>query len=130
MTYKPGKQTIAMHILPNISRSKDNQTMKFGQVMEYNMGNYFLENSFTKCDGKTIPKPFSKNSKLSISLDQFLFIVGQVEGYRNILKLSCRSLSFISYKAFVKNKKRSGTTLCASFCAWYLKKNISFIIFY
>ena len=95
------------------------------------MRNYFLENSFTKCGRKTIPKPFSKNSKLSISLDQFLFIVGQVEGYRNILKLSCRSVSFISYKAFSKNKKKgSGTTLCASFCAWYLKKNISFIIFY
>ena len=28
MTSQPGKQTIAIHILPNISRSKDNQTMK------------------------------------------------------------------------------------------------------
>ena len=25
-------QTIAIHILPNISRSKDNQIMKFGQL--------------------------------------------------------------------------------------------------
>ena len=25
-----------MYILPNISRSKGNQTMKFGQLMEYN----------------------------------------------------------------------------------------------
>ena len=31
MTSQPGKQTIIIHILPNISRSKDNQTMKFGQ---------------------------------------------------------------------------------------------------
>ena len=29
------KQTIATHILPNISRSKDNQIMKFGQLVEY-----------------------------------------------------------------------------------------------
>ena len=27
-----GRQTIAIHILPNISRSKGNQTMKFGQL--------------------------------------------------------------------------------------------------
>ena len=28
---QPGKETIAVHILPNVSRSKDNQAMKFGQ---------------------------------------------------------------------------------------------------
>ena len=28
-------------ILPNISRSKDNQTMKCGQLIEYNKGNIF-----------------------------------------------------------------------------------------
>ena len=27
----------AMHILPNISRSKGNQTVKFGQLIEYKM---------------------------------------------------------------------------------------------
>ena len=31
-----------MQILPNISRSKDNQAMKFGQFIEYNMKNIFL----------------------------------------------------------------------------------------
>ena len=31
-----GKQTIAIHILPNISRSKGNQTMKLGQLTEHN----------------------------------------------------------------------------------------------
>ena len=33
MTWQPGKQTIAIHIPPNISRSKSNQTMKFGQLI-------------------------------------------------------------------------------------------------
>ena len=42
MTSQPGKQTIAVHILPNISRSKGNQTVKFGQLIEYNMRNIFL----------------------------------------------------------------------------------------
>ena len=48
MTSQPGQQTIIMHILPNISRNKDNQTMKFGQLIKYNKRNIFLQKSFTK----------------------------------------------------------------------------------
>ena len=57
-------------MLPNISRSKDNQTMKFGQLIECNIRKSFLEKSFTKCGGETSPRLFSEKSKLSISLDQ------------------------------------------------------------
>ena len=35
MTSQHGKQTITIHILPTITRSEDNQTLKFGQLMEY-----------------------------------------------------------------------------------------------
>ena len=70
MTSQPGQQTIVIHILPNISRSKGNQTMKFGQLIECNIGNIFLEKSYTKCGGETSPRPFSEKLKLSISLDQ------------------------------------------------------------
>ena len=35
MTSQPDLETIAIHILSNISQSKDNQTMKFGQLIEY-----------------------------------------------------------------------------------------------
>ena len=59
-----------MHILPNIFRSKGNQTMKFAQSKDYNMTNIFLEKSYTKCGGETIPRPFSEKLKLSIYLDQ------------------------------------------------------------
>ena len=45
--------------------------MKFGQLIEYNMRNVFLENSYTKSGRETIPKPFSKKLKFSISLDQW-----------------------------------------------------------
>ena len=45
--------------------------MKFGQLVEYNMRNIFVEKSYTKYAGETIPRPLSKNSKLSISLDQY-----------------------------------------------------------
>ena len=61
MTSQLGKQTIAIHILPSISRSKDNQAMKYGQLIEYNMRNILLEKSYTKCGGGTSPTPFSKN---------------------------------------------------------------------
>ena len=43
-----GQQTTAMHILTNISRSKGNQTIKFGQLIEYNMKNIFLQKSYKK----------------------------------------------------------------------------------
>ena len=43
MTSQPAQQTIAAHILTNISRSKDNQAIKLGQLKEYNMRNNFLE---------------------------------------------------------------------------------------
>ena len=44
--------------------------MKYGQLIEYNMRNIFLEKSFTKCGGDTIPSPFSNKLKLKLSLDQ------------------------------------------------------------
>ena len=34
MTSQPDQQTITIHILPDISRSKGDQTMKFGQFIE------------------------------------------------------------------------------------------------
>ena len=42
--------------------------MIFGQLIEYNMRNIFLEKSYTKCSGETSPRPFSEKLKLNISL--------------------------------------------------------------
>ena len=38
---QPGLQTITIHMLPNILRSKHNQTMKLGQLIEYKKRNIF-----------------------------------------------------------------------------------------
>ena len=46
--------TIGIHILFNISRIKGNGTMKFGQLIEYNMKNHFLKKPYSKCGGETI----------------------------------------------------------------------------
>ena len=42
--------------MPNILRIKGNQAIKFGQLIEYNNRNIFLERSYRKYDGETIPK--------------------------------------------------------------------------
>ena len=65
-----GKQTFAIRMFSNTSRSKGNQTMTFSQLFKYNMRNIFLEKSYAKCGGEAIPRPFSENIKLCISLDQ------------------------------------------------------------
>ena len=43
MTSQPGLQTIPVQILPSISQSKGNQAEKFGQFIEYNKKNIFLQ---------------------------------------------------------------------------------------
>ena len=43
MASKTGKQIDTIHKLPNISRSKDGQTMKCDQLIEYNARNIFLK---------------------------------------------------------------------------------------
>ena len=43
MTSQPALKTIAIHILPNISQSKGNQTMKFGQLIKHKR-NIFFQN--------------------------------------------------------------------------------------
>ena len=70
--------------------------MKFGQLIEYNMGKHFLENSQAKFLIFTHTRPFLETSNLSTSLNQqregscslFLQYV-KVEHYQKILKLRC-----------------------------------------
>ena len=45
--------------------------MKFGQLVECDMKNIFLEKSYTKFGGETSSKPFSEKLELTISLDQW-----------------------------------------------------------
>ena len=46
MTSQDGLQTIAIHILSNISQSKGNQTMKFGQLTKCNKRNIFFSKNY------------------------------------------------------------------------------------
>ena len=61
MTSQPGQQAIVIHTLPSILRSKDNQTIKFGKLIEYNMKIIFLKNHMQDVVEKLAPDPFLKN---------------------------------------------------------------------
>ena len=58
LTSQPGWQTITIHILPNISRSKGNQTLKCGQVIEYINRNISLPKSCRTWGRETSSCPF------------------------------------------------------------------------
>ena len=76
MTSQSGKQTVTIHILPNMSINK-------GQSIEYNTRNIFLEKSYTKCGGKLYTDPSLKNqnwvypwiNSLKFHSLKFVFIV-------------------------------------------------------
>ena len=57
MTSQPGLQTITIHILANISQSKGSQTMKFGQLLECNKRNIFLQKLWKKWGRETSSRP-------------------------------------------------------------------------
>ena len=57
---------------------------------------------------------YSQTLFLKIKIEH-ISVVCQVEGFRNLLERSCKPLAFTSYKAFLRNKRRSGTSLLDSF---------------
>ena len=128
MTSQPGQQIIALHIFLNISRSKQNQTMNLGQLIEDNMQNILLEKSYTKCAGKLVPDPFKKIKTEHISeltVWNFVFIVYSSWCLPKILKLRCWPLAFTMYNTSFLKKKKPRTNLPISFSAWFFEVNIS-----
>ena len=84
-------------------------------LKEYDMRNIFLEKSYTKFGRDTLPDSLQKikiddisGSIVIYSFIQFVFIVCQIEDFRSILKLSCRSLACTSYKVFLRKQKEVG----------------------
>ena len=63
MTLLPGLQTIVIHTLPNISQNKDNQTMRSGQLIEYNKIIIFLQKLCRNETGRLVPEIYLKKKK-------------------------------------------------------------------
>ena len=77
--------------------------MKFDQLIECNMWNIFVEKSYTKCAGETLPRLLSKKPKLSISLDQYWKVLN------SLFLLYTRNLLLKKYCLIISN---SGDLLC------------------
>ena len=67
-----------MNILPNIIKCEDNQTTKFGQLIEYNMSNNFLKNYAENEAERLVPdlffcfkKAFASQQKRSKTINIF-----------------------------------------------------------
>ena len=82
MMLQAGKQAIAIHILTYNSRSKDNQRVKFGQLIEYSIKKIFLEKLYPNCGWETSPKPFSKKAFIpSWRLSKYIETKVQTTGF-------------------------------------------------
>ena len=104
MTSQPAKQTTTIYILPNISRSKGNHTMKLDQLIEYIKRNVFLQKSFKKGDWETSSRLLFVYLKSLIASD---------------LKLTFNPLSanFLKWPNTLKQFVGNLTTKCLSvFC--------------
>ena len=110
--------------MTNISRSKSKEEMKFDQLIEYYLRNIFLEKSCTQYGGETNPRPFLKKV-----LYIFCFYYLPSRGLSKLIETKLQT-TCIYLKSFIKNKNRSDTCLPASFSAWFLKEDISLVIFF
>ena len=61
LTSRTGQQIIARHLLPSISKSKDNQAMEFIQLIRNSVRNIFHKKSCIKCGRETSSEPFLKS---------------------------------------------------------------------
>ena len=128
MASQPGKHTIAMHVLTNISRSKYDQTMKFVHLIDYNMRNIFLEKSYTKCGRESSPRPFSKNQSWAYhwinSLKVYKICTYCIPswGLLKYIKTKLRPLTTTLYKALLKSQRKPGASLPASFLHDFWRK--------
>ena len=122
-----------MHILPNISKSKSNQIMKFGHLMEYSIWNVMKYNHIQSLVEK-FPESFLKKSKLSISLDQqskvlysLFLLYARLRTIKIYWNWATYHLLLPYMKLFFQSK--SGTSLSVSFSASFFKKKKKFMLY-
>ena len=107
---RAGEQIITIQTMTNISRSKCNQMILFGKLIEYNIRNIFLKKSYSKYGG--IPDSFLDwenwtyfwTKSLKFCTDCFYSVLFIVCPSRDLLKLKCKATPL--------------------FCALFLKKKI------
>ena len=106
------------HILPNISRNKSNQTIKFGQLIEYNRDMFLLKNNAQNVVEKFVPDPFFKNwNWVYLWIKSFIvcFYCMPSWGLSKYIETKLQVACFYFILSFFLNKKMSGTSLLPSF---------------
>ena len=118
--------------MTNILRSKGIQAVIFGQLIERNTRNiFFLKNHTQNAMEILFPDPFLKNQNwahLWINILKFhtgCFYGMPCWGLSEHIKTKLETTAFTSYKAFFF-KRRSGTSLPASFSAQFFKEKYFF----
>ena len=111
-----GKQIIAIHILPNISKSKSNQKMKFCQVTEYNMRNIFSWNIIHKIWSRRFPAFLKAQNWAHLLINSLKFYTvcfycmpswGLLKYIKTKLQTTCIYIIW----SFFKKRERSETSL-------------------
>ena len=107
--------------MPNISRNKGNLTMKFGQLIEYNMRNIFLKKILYKMWWRNYSQTlFSKfeieliSGSIVQNFIKSVFIVCQVGGHLDIIETKLQTSCFhLIYSFFMKQERGLGlVSLC------------------
>ena len=119
MMSQTGQQIITIHILPNISRSKGNVAMKFGQLIKYGMKNIFLQNQLVLDHFLFFKKALDKvkTSRQQLNFNKF---------YKNLLFIilinSIKTI-FITFQTVDSEicsvlifRKESGSSFSTTFC--------------
>ena len=111
MTSQNWEAKTTTHILSNISRSKDIQAMKFGQLIEYSKRKYFSKKHTQNMMEKLFLGPFVKSKNSAYLWINSLWVYTVCSNSmptwglsKNTLKLSCRPFAFNSNEAFRKSK--------------------------
>ena len=124
-----------MHILPNISRSKVSQVIKFGQVIEGSMKNIFLRKSCWIWGRETssrhvfwfLKKLYMKQKQLVSTLVSVYLVVLNLDIQLKLYKTSeCWSRNIRNFD-FLKSFRTSFST---QIYAWIFKKIVPHVILY
>ena len=115
-------------------KSKDNQTMRFGQLTEYNLRIIFLKKSYTKCQNvseKLFPDPFLKSQNwayLWINCLKFYaicFYCIPSLGLSKSIEIKLQTFRFYLQKAFLKSKKVWSQSPCLILYMIFKEKYLS-----
>ena len=99
MTSHIGQQRSTVHTLSNIARSKHNQTVNIGQLIEYNMRNNFLENHAQNVVEMLVCEKLYRKSRAyllvnSVKCLKFLFILSPSQGLPKYIKTKMLATCF------------------------------------